>query len=41
MYNFQDYSVLYNNTVGTGIYEDWHFTHIWTRHFAKRWGLRL
>ena len=29
MYNVQDYSVLYNNTVRWAICEGWHFPHTW------------
>jgi len=29
MYNIQDFSVLYNNTVRLVICEGWNFTHIW------------
>ena len=42
MYNVQDYSVLYNNTVLTVICESWHFTYSW-KTFARRevWPIKL
>ena len=34
MYNFQDYSVFYNNTVGAAICEGFNLTHTWTALFS-------
>jgi len=44
MYNRQDHSVLYNNTVSPIICEGWYISHMWRalaspHHFTKRGGL--